>query len=88
MARESEADIIDSYTPKLIPDRAWGQGLTVGEIPSTDAVIVSTDSLVSDVITKFTEGSLSVVAVTDSDNAIVGVVTHQSLIDQIYKGKV
>ena len=84
----SEQAIIDSYTPKLVPDRSWGQGLTVGQVASSDPVTVDESAVVSDVIQKMTENSAPAVAVVDSNNAIVGVVTHQSLIDQIYKGKV
>lgn len=85
----TEGEVIDNYTPKLVPNRAWGQNFTVADIEHHESVLLKVDSTVGTSITKLTSFGFSQLPVFDEENSeIVGVVTSTGLIDQIAKGKV
>ncbi len=83
-----EKAVIENYTPKLVPNRAWGQDFKVSDMNLHKFVSVSEDDTVGLVINQLLSFGFNQFPVIDKEEKVVGIVTTNSLIDQIFKGKV
>ena len=81
-----EKTVLDSYTPKLVPNRAWGQEYTVGDLPLKKSDTVSHKSTISETIKAM--GTHNEILVVDDDNKVIGFFSTSFAMDKISKGKI
>lgn len=84
----TEEKLIESNTPKLVDNRAWGLEYKISDMDLHDTVLLTANATVKEAITKLQNLSFNQLPVANEDGKVVGVVTTESLIDQISKGKV
>ena len=83
-----EKEVIDNYTPKLVPNRAWGQDKKISDMPLHKSINVYEDEKVGTVINQMVNFGFNQLPVINKEDKIIGVVTTESLIAQLSKGKV
>ena len=81
-----EKTVLDRYTPKLIPNRAWGQELTIADLPLVKSETISHKSTISEAVKAM--GSHNEILVVDDDNKVVGFFSTAVAMDKISKGKI
>ena len=81
-----EKTVLDRYTPKLIPNRAWGQELTIADLPLVKSETISHKSTISEAVKAM--GSHNEILVVDDDNKVVGFFSTAFAMDKISKGKI
>lgn len=84
----SETQLIDSYTPKLIPSKAWGKEHTVADLTLNPPVTIHHHATIKQAITKMQNLQFHQLPVLNEENKIMGVITSASLIEAVNKGKV
>ena len=60
-----EKTVLDRYTPKLIQNRAWGQELTIADLPLVKSETISHKSTISEAVKAM--GSHNEILVIDDD---------------------
>jgi cystathionine beta-synthase len=83
---KDEKTVLDSYTPKLIPNRAWGQEMTVGDLKLEKSPTVSHTATIGEAIKEM--GSKQQLIVTGDDGKINSIFTSDVAMDKIFKGKI
>lgn len=81
-----EKTVLDRYTPKLIQNRAWGQELTIADLPLVKSETISHKSTISEAVKAM--GSHNEILVIDDDNKVVGFFSTAFTMDKISKGKI
>lgn len=81
-----EKQVLSNYTPKLVPNRAWGQDHTVGDLPMAKAPSVLHSATISDAIKEL--GTNNQLIIFDDDKNIHGLFTLDFAMDRIFKGKI
>ena len=81
-----EKKVLDNFTPKLVPNRAWGQEHTVGDLPLKKSDTVSNSSTISEAIKAL--GTNSEILVINEDSKVVGIFNTTVAMDKISKGKI
>lgn len=81
-----EKKVLDNYTPKLVPNRAWGQDLTVGDLPLQDSKRLSKTKTIGEAINEM--GTESQIIVVDENDKVQGLFTSEMAMDRIFKGKI
>lgn len=81
-----EKTVLENNTPKLVPNRAWGQDFTVGDLPLTKSETISSTSTISDAIKAI--GSHTQILVTDENEKVLGLFTTTVAMDRLSKGKI
>ena len=81
-----EKTVLDSYTPKLVPNRAWGQEYTVGDLPLTKSKSISHNCTISEAIKAM--GTNNEILVVDDEDIVVGLFNTTYAMDNISKGKI
>lgn len=81
-----EKTCLDNFTPKLVPNRAWGQDFVVSDLTFGETVTLKNTDSIKDGIKAL--GTKSQALVTDADDKLVGIFSTAVLMDRISKGKV
>lgn len=81
-----EKTVLDRYTPKLIPNRAWGQDFTIADLPLAKSETISHKSTISEAVKAM--GSHNQILVVDDDSKVVGFFSTTYAMDRIFKGKI
>ena len=84
----SEEALVDNYMPKLVPNTTWGQEYKVSDLDLHDTVTIKDGATVKETITKMQNLSFNQLPVADEEGKIVGVVSTETLIDQLHKSKI
>lgn len=82
-----EKEVLDNFTPKLVPNRAWGQKNTVSDLKFGETVILKETDTISDAITALNGKSQALI--TNSENgSVTGIFTTSVVMDRLAKGKI
>jgi cystathionine beta-synthase len=81
-----EKQVLENYTPKLVPNRAWGQDYVVGDLNFGETLIVKSTDSIADTI-KALNGKSHALVLGD-DDSVQGVFTTKTAMDRISKGKI
>lgn len=81
-----EKEVLDNYTPKLVPNRAWGQDSKVGDLPLEKSKRLSNSKTIGDAIQEM--GTDDQILVVDENDKVVGLFTTEVAMDKIFKGKI
>ena len=81
-----EKAVLDNFTPKLVPNRAWGQEYTVSDLEFGETINLKQTDSIGEAIKII--GDKNHALVLDDEEKVVGILTTSSLMDKISKGKV
>ncbi len=81
-----EKDVLDKYTPKLCPNRAWGQDFTVADLTLSKSPTIPATSTIGEAIQAL--GDSNQILVVGEDNKVQGLFTSDVAMDKIFKGKI
>ena len=81
-----EKEVMDRYTPKLCPNKAWGQEFTVADLPLVKSPTISHTATIGDAIKEL--GDNKQLVVLGEDSKIMGLFTTDVAMDKIFKGKI
>jgi cystathionine beta-synthase len=81
-----EKKVLESYTPKLVENRAWGQNHTVGDLKLEKSPRIKASSTIKEAIKEM--GTSTQVLVTDDSDKVIGLFTTDIAMDKISKGKI
>mmetsp|Transcript_9743 Transcript_9743/g.9577 ORF Transcript_9743/g.9577 Transcript_9743/m.9577 type:complete len:505 (-) Transcript_9743:35-1549(-) len=81
-----EKNVVENYTPKLCPNRAWGQEFTVADLSLAKSSTISHTSTIGDAIQAL--GDSEQILVLGENGEVEGIFTSDMAMDRIYKGKI